>query len=148
LSYRNLILADNPIGYFPLDEASGNSVTDIVGNRVLSGVTNFQNFQLGATGRTPGTTALRLTGAAMIEGVGTPIPGGSFSFECWIRPDAALEGVPEFTIPAGQTVTHVAYYTALSGGTLLVSKSVTNEVFAAEGTYRLTAGTLTMTNAA
>jgi hypothetical protein len=59
-----------------------------------------------------------------------------------------LSGVPEFTIPAGQTVTHVAYYTAITGGTLLVSKAVTNEVFAAEGTYRLTAGTLTLTNQA
>jgi hypothetical protein len=58
----------------------------------------------------------------------------------------ALSGIPEFTIPAGQTVTHVSYWTALSGGTLLVSKPVTNEVFAAEGTYRLTQGTLTLVN--
>jgi hypothetical protein len=98
MSYNNLILSDSPVAYFPLDEASGgNSVTDVVGARVLTGVADFLNFQLGAEGRHPSTKALRLTAAARLEGVGTPIPGGSFSFECWIRPDAALDGVSDST---------------------------------------------------
>jgi len=59
-----------------------------------------------------------------------------------------LSGVPEFTIPAGQTVTHVAYFNAVSSGAMRVSKAVTNETFGEEGTYRLTEGTLTVSNVA
>ena len=45
---------------------------------------------------------------------------------------------PVFDVPAGTTVTHVGFWTASSGGTLLAKAAVTNEAFGAQGTYTLT----------
>lgn len=43
-----------------------------------------------------------------------------------------------FDVPAGVTVTHVGFWSASSAGTFLASDAVTNEAFAAQGTYTLT----------
>lgn len=44
---------------------------------------------------------------------------------------------PVFDVPAGSTVTHVGFWTAATLGTFLGADPVTNEVFAAQGQYRL-----------
>lgn len=46
-----------------------------------------------------------------------------------------------FDVPAGKTVAHVAYFTAINGGTKLGSDPVTNEAFAGQGQYKVLAGT-------
>ena len=44
---------------------------------------------------------------------------------------------PVFDVPAGKTVAHVGFWTALSGGVWKGSAPLVNEVFAAQGTYTL-----------
>lgn len=57
--------------------------------------------------------------------------------------DAAAAGnrnsstVPEFDVPAATTVTHVGFWTAAVAGVFLGGFDATDEVFAAQGTYRL-----------
>lgn len=51
---------------------------------------------------------------------------------------------PVFDIPAGTTVKYVGFWSAISGGTFLGSAAVTNEVYAAQGTYQLDTSTLSL----
>lgn len=61
----------------------------------------------------------------------------------------ALSGtLPTFDIPAAFTVAKVAYYTLVTGGTQLCVDSVTSEAFAAQGTYTLTSGSVTLSDPA
>jgi hypothetical protein len=46
--------------------------------------------------------------------------------------------VPVFDVPAGKTVKYVGFWSALTTGIFYGSAAVTNEVFAAQGTYTLT----------
>lgn len=50
-----------------------------------------------------------------------------------------------FDVPAGTTVTHVGFWSAATAGTFLASADVTDETFAAQGTYTLTDADLTIT---
>lgn len=52
---------------------------------------------------------------------------------------------PTFNVPSGSTVSHVGYYTLVTGGTLVAYADVTDENFGADGTYTLTAQTLSLT---
>ena len=45
--------------------------------------------------------------------------------------------VPVFDVPGSTTVTHVGFWSALTAGTFLGFADVTDEVFAAQGTYTL-----------
>lgn len=45
---------------------------------------------------------------------------------------------PVFTVPAGSSVNHVQFWSALTAGTFYGSAPVTAETFAGEGTYTLT----------
>ena len=49
---------------------------------------------------------------------------------------------PVFDVPASTTVTHVGFWSAVSGGTFLGSADVTDETFASQGTYTLTSAVL------
>ena len=49
-----------------------------------------------------------------------------------------------FDVPSGATVNYVAYYTALTGGTLLAYDAVTEEVYAAQGEYVLDSSTFSI----
>jgi len=49
---------------------------------------------------------------------------------------------PVFDVPGGTTVTHVGFWSAVSGGTFLGYADVTDESFAGKGTYTLTSSTL------
>jgi len=64
--------------------------------------------------------------------------GGSRVGDC----DPALE----FSIAAGQTVNHIGYYNALTGGALIARDDVTAEVYGAAGIYRLTAATFSLSD--
>lgn len=57
----------------------------------------------------------------------------------------ALTNVPiAFDVPAGFTVKSVGFWTALTNGTLLGYFDVTDEAFAAQGVYNLTAGSASL----
>ena len=54
----------------------------------------------------------------------------------------AASNQPVFDVPGGTTVTHVGFWSAVSGGTFLGYADVTDESFAGQGTYTLTSSTL------
>jgi hypothetical protein len=54
----------------------------------------------------------------------------------------AATNQPVFDVPGGTTVTHVGFWSAVSGGTFLGWSDVTDESFAGQGTYTLTSATL------
>lgn len=54
----------------------------------------------------------------------------------------AASNQPVFDVPGGTTVTHVGFWSAVSGGTFLGYADVTDESFAGQGTYTLTSATL------
>lgn len=49
---------------------------------------------------------------------------------------------PLFTVPAASTVTHVQFWSALTGGTLYGAKGVTSETFNGEGTYTVSSAVI------
>jgi hypothetical protein len=51
---------------------------------------------------------------------------------------------PVFDIPLGTTVSYIGIWTLATGGTYGGCWDVTDEVFAAQGTYTLTAGTISL----
>jgi hypothetical protein len=88
----------------------------------------------------PGTTgANELTG-------GTPAYGAVAT--AWTAPTvdtAALSNQPTFNVPAGVTITHMAYRDAATGGNVLVSRQLPNaETYAGQGTYTLTSAAETL----
>jgi hypothetical protein len=56
----------------------------------------------------------------------------------------ALTGTYVFDIPAGFTVAAVGFWTAVTAGTLYGYFDVTDEAFAGQGTYTLTAGSVSL----
>ena len=96
--------------------------------------------------------ASTITHAALFNGIpggaGTEISGGSPAYARQpITLGAASGGQivvsadATFDVPAGATVNYVAYYSALTGGTLLGYDDVTEEVYAAQGEYILASST-------
>jgi hypothetical protein len=57
---------------------------------------------------------------------------------------ALVATFPVFDIPAGTTVAFIGIWTLATGGTYGGCWDVTDEVFAAQGTYTLTAGAITL----
>lgn len=93
-------------------------------------------------GRNKMLMALGVTHAAAYQG--DPSNGGTELDRQAITWGAAANGEreqsanPEFAIGAGETVNHIGYYDAGTGGTLLMVAPVTPETFANAGTYTLT----------
>lgn len=58
----------------------------------------------------------------------------------------ALNGtLPVFDVPAGTTVMAVGFNTALTVGTLHADDDITSETFGGQGTYTVSAGTISLT---
>ena len=100
-----------------------NSMLDHLGTEaVFAGLLNVAGVEI--SGGTPAYARKAITyGAAS---------GGSM---------AANGTLPVFDVPAC-TVAYVALYSAVSGGTKYCTIPVTNEIFAAQGNYTVSAGTL------
>ena len=88
-SYTEAVLADNPIHYYPLDETSGTTATDL-GSLATSGGTYTGGFTLGQPSAAP-----RLGKSVQFDGaVGTFVdlglfhPGDSVTLEAWVNADA------------------------------------------------------------
>ena len=63
----------------------------------------------------------------------------------WDSADAgsmALTNTPTFDVPAATTVSHLGLWSAVTAGTYYGYIDVTDEVFAAQGTYQVTSGTV------
>ena len=56
-----------------------------------------------------------------------------------------ISNAPVFDIPAGTTVRAIGFVTAVSGGTQHAVDDVTAEVFAGQGTYTVTSGSISLT---
>lgn len=94
-----------------------------------------------------GVLATHIALHTAVPSTGTPneVSGGSPAYarktNTW---NAAAAGVldnsntPVFDVPAGTTVTHVGFWSALTGGTCYGYAAVTNESFGAQGTYTVT----------
>jgi hypothetical protein len=57
---------------------------------------------------------------------------------------AALATLPVFDIPGSTTLAYVGLWSLVTGGTFYGSWQVTSEVFAGQGTYTLTAGSISL----
>lgn len=87
-------------------------------------------------------TGFPATGANEVTG-GTPAYARkAITFEAAAGTELAgsidVTAAPVFDVPAGTTVAAVGYWTALTAGTIMADADVTDEVFAAQGTYSLT----------
>lgn len=96
-------------------------------------------------------THLSLHTNAVGSGAGGEVAGGSPAYArkaaAWgaaVAGSAALTTQPVFDVPA-TTVARVGFWTAASGGTFLGDAEVTDEVFAAQGTYTVTSGSIGIT---
>lgn len=82
-----------------------------------------------------------------VPSTGTPneVSGGSPAYARKVNAwNAAAAGsldnsnTPVFDVPAGTTVTHVGFWSGLTGGTCYGYAAVTNEAFGGQGTYTVT----------
>lgn len=96
-----------------------------------------------------------ITHIGLVDDVGTELTGGSPAYArqavTWTddgdgvsRPSADLE----FDVPAGDTVAEWRGYSASTAGTDYGGASLTNEAFAAQGTYTLLAASTSITHQA
>lgn len=80
----------------------------------------------------------------------TEITGGTYARQA-ITWNAAASGSktisnqPVFDVPAGATVRAVGFMTAVSAGTQYAMYNVTDETFAADGTYTITSASISAT---
>lgn len=94
--------------------------------------------------------ASTITHAALFNGdpsgAGVEISGGSYARQPITMAAAAAGAISittdeTFDVPAGATVNYVAYYTALTGGTLKAYDDVTEETYGSAGQYVLDSST-------
>src|SRR5688572_8138256 len=88
---------------------------------------------------------------AVGSGSGGEVTGGSPAYArkaaAWSAASGgsvALSGSVVFDVPAA-TVARVGFFSLVTGGTYYGDAEVTDEVFAAQGTYTVTAGTISIT---
>ena len=109
---------------------------------------------LDATGTQYGFAAA-YTGDPGATGVANEVTGGSPAYArkaiTWASADSGTPSVkalvatfPVFDIPAATTVAYIGIWTLATGGTYGGCWDVTDEVFAGQGTYTLTAGSISL----
>jgi len=96
-------------------------------------------------------THLSLHTNAVGSGSGSEVTGGSPAYArkaaSWAAAAtgaAALNTQPVFDVPA-TTVARVGFFSAVTGGTYCGDAELTDEVFAAQGTYTITSGSIAIT---
>ena len=57
----------------------------------------------------------------------------------------AISGSLVFDVPGGTTIRRVGFWTALSGGTYFGDADITDETYGGQGTYTLTAASVSLT---
>jgi hypothetical protein len=85
----------------------------------------------------PGTT-----GANEVSGGSPAYARKAISFAAASSGSKASSSSPVLDVPAATTVTHVGYWDASTSGHFLAGSDVTDETFAAQGTYTVNSATL------
>lgn len=80
----------------------------------------------------PGTT-----GTNEVSGGSPAYARKSITWDVAAAANLNSSNAPVFDVPAGVTITHVGYWSALTAGTFYGSGDITDEAFAAQGTYTL-----------
>jgi hypothetical protein len=57
----------------------------------------------------------------------------------------AISGTPVFDVPSGTTITRVGLYSAITAGTYFGDAEITDETYGGQGTYTVTAATISVT---
>ena len=102
-TYSDTIKADNPVGYWRLEELSGTTVADSSSSGMCPGTyTGSPNFGLpGIETRCIGMQAAPNTTAPITIGYYPELnPAGPFSFEIWVRPNS-IGASGEYRCPIG-----------------------------------------------
>lgn len=84
------------------------------------------------------------TGASEVSGGSPAYARKSLTWSAAASGSKAISNAPVHDVPAGVTVTHVGLWDAVTAGNWLGYVDVTDEVFAAQGTYTTTAGSLNL----
>jgi len=87
-------------------------------------------------------TAPGSTGTGEITGGSPAYARKSLTWNAASGGSKTLSNTPTFDVPASTTVAYVGLWSAVSGGTYYGYIDVTDEVYAAQGTYQITSGTL------
>jgi RHS repeat-associated protein len=96
--YRSVVLDDNPVGYWPLDEASGTTAANLAARTPGSGDGTYSGVALGATGALAGSTDTAATFTASTPSAVT-LPSGMLSSsvglaeEIWFKAAPGSSGV-------------------------------------------------------
>ncbi len=87
----------------------------------------------------PGTT-----GASEVSGGSPAYARKSITWSAASAGSKALSNTPTFDVPAGTTVAYVGLFSASTGGTYYGHWDVTDEVYAGQGTYQITSGSVSL----
>lgn len=147
MAYADAVLADSPLGYWKLDEASGTTCTDSSGNGrnlTYGGTPSFRNSGppiVGGTSYAVGLDGVNGEGAA--ASYASWMLPTSFSLECWVRSTAsagypAIFGVANGRADSGQFVLYIRSGTikATFTNTFAASSEVTTGSGMTDGNWR------------
>jgi hypothetical protein len=124
MSYQTETLADSPVGFWRLGEASGTTAADASGNgRDGTYLPNSGGAWTGGTQGASGALAGDADTAATFDGSSgyvkrsawSPVAGGSYTYEAWIKTTSVAEG---FFFGEGRSddTGHWSYLILLAGG--------------------------------
>lgn len=110
-----------------------------------------KNVALDAIGTTYGFASLH-SGDPGATGTANELTGGNPAYArkaiSWAAANAGSKALqatfPVFDVPPGSTVAYVGLWTLASGGTYGGCWDVTDEVFAGQGTYTVSSGSISM----
>jgi Concanavalin A-like lectin/glucanases superfamily len=154
-AYPDVVLADAPLRYYRMGEASGTTAFDSSGNGVHA--TYNGGPTLGATGAISGDTADKAVTfaaassqyAAETSTAGLPTGAGNVSLECWLK-FAANPAATQFLLDLGDrnTATHHLVLALLTTGAVQLSNgtATANSGVLTTGAYHHLVGTYDGTN--
>jgi hypothetical protein len=106
-----------------------NKLLDTLRNQSFAITTTYASLHSGAPGD---------SGANEIAGGSPAYARKSITWNAAAAGSLDSSNAPVFDVPASTTVAHVGFFDAATSGNFLGSADVTDEVFAAQGTYTLT----------
>lgn len=147
MAYADAVLADSPLGYWKLDEASGTTCADSSGNGrdlIYGGTPSFRNSGPPIVGGVSYAVGLDgVNGEGATAGYASWMLPTSFSLECWVRSTAsagypAIFGVANGRADSGQFVLYIRSGTikATFTNTFAASSEVTTGSGMTDGNWR------------
>ncbi len=147
MAYADAVLADSPLGYWKLDEASGTTCADSSGNGrdlTYGGSPNFRNSGPPIVGGTSYAVGLDgVNGEGATASYASWMLPTSFSLECWVRSTAssgypAIFGVANGRADSGQFILYIRSGTikATFTNTFAASSEVTTGSGMTDGNWR------------